>query len=90
MARPNDSYWRTNLGYILTLLLIWFGVSFGGGILAVDTLDRWQVAGFGLGFWVANQGSILVFCLLIGIYSLLMKRLDRRHAARTADGDPRQ
>lgn len=73
------AYWRTNLRYILILLTIWFGVSFGCGILLVDRLDQIRVAGFKLGFWFANQGSILVFCVLIVVYVLLMNRLDRRY-----------
>jgi len=74
-----NSYWRTNLRYILVLLVIWFMVSFFCGIFAVDLLDNYRIAGFRVGFWFANQGSILAFCLLIAIYSRLMNRLDRRH-----------
>ena len=73
------AYWRTNLRYILLLLAVWFSVSFGCGILLVDRLDQVRVAGFKLGFWFANQGAILVFCLLIVVYILLMNRLDRKY-----------
>ena len=61
------------------LLTIWFGVSYGLGILWVEPLNRLHVGGFPLGFWFAQQGSIYVFVLLIAIYVIWMDRLDRRH-----------
>lgn len=87
MARqtPGNAYWTTNLRTIIALLVLWCLVSFGCGILWVDPLDQLRIAGFGLGFWFANQGSILVFCLLIAIYSHRMNRLDDQVAARDPD-----
>jgi len=71
-------YWNSNLRLLLALLGIWFLVSYGAGILFVDVLDRIQIAGFKLGFWFAQQGSILCFVALIVVYVRLMNRLDRR------------
>ena len=56
---------------------IWFVVSFGFGILLKDFLNNYQLGGFKLGFWFAQQGAIYVFVLLIFIYVLLMNRLDK-------------
>ncbi len=72
-------YWRANLTYLAVLLSIWFVVSYGFGILLVDQLDRFRVAGFPVGFWFAPQGSIYVFIVLIFVYVRLMNRLDRRY-----------
>jgi len=74
-------YWRTNLIIMLSLLCIWAGVSFGCGILLADWLNQFRLpyTGFPLGFWFAQQGSIVVFVLCILVYCLLMNRLDRRH-----------
>jgi putative solute:sodium symporter small subunit len=72
------AYWRKNLLYLGVLLSLWFAVSFGCGILFVDWLDQFRIGGFGLGFWFAQQGSILAFVLIIFIYVALMNRLDRR------------
>lgn len=69
-------YWRKNLMYLLILLSIWFLVSFGAGILFVDQLNAFKIAGFPLGFWFAQQGSIYVFVVLIFIYVRLMNKLD--------------
>ena len=74
-----QAYWRQNLKYLLILLLIWFAVSYGAGILFKDILDTIKIGGFPLGFWFAQQGSIYVFVILIFIYVYLMNRLDKRH-----------
>ena len=72
------AYWRANVKLLLTLLAIWFLVSFGAGILFVDQLNRIQLGGFPLGFWFAQQGSIYVFVVLIFVYAHRMKALERR------------
>ncbi len=76
--KNKDTYWKTNLKYLVVLLSIWFTVSFGFGILLVDTLNQIQMGGFKLGFWFAQQGSIYVFVILIFIYIYLMNRLDHK------------
>lgn len=72
-------YWKKNLIYLAVLLSIWFLVSFVFGILLVDQLNQIRVAGFGLGFWFAQQGSIYVFVILIFVYVWLMNRLDKEY-----------
>jgi putative solute:sodium symporter small subunit len=59
-------------------LAIWASVSFGCGILLHRWLDQWQVpgSGFPLGFWFAQQGSILVFIGLVFFYARRMNALD--------------
>ena len=69
-------YWKTNLRYVITLLTIWFVVSYGAGILFADQLDAIKIGGFPLGFWFANQGSEVIFVLLIVVYVRLMNSLD--------------
>jgi putative solute:sodium symporter small subunit len=73
------AYWKANLRYILVLLAIWFGVSCVAGVLLADRLDALRLFGFPLGFWFGQQGSQLVFVLLVTVYVKLMNALDRRH-----------
>ncbi|MBV6647156.1 MAG: DUF4212 domain-containing protein [Cyclobacteriaceae bacterium] len=73
------SYWRKNLRYLFILLLIWFAVSYGCGVLFADSLNTIRIGGFPLGFWFAQQGSIYVFVALIFVYVYLMNRLDREY-----------
>ncbi|MFN3504499.1 MAG: DUF4212 domain-containing protein [Allorhizobium sp.] len=70
------TYWRRNLRLMAVLLTIWALVSFGAGILFVEPLNQIVIAGFPLGFWFAQQGSIIVFVALIAIYVWRMDRLD--------------
>ena len=78
MSSRTQQYWRHNLRYVVGLLLVWFVVSFGCGILFVEQLNNIRIGGFQLGFWFAQQGSIYVFVVLIFVYVRLMNRLDRR------------
>ncbi|MEP3855438.1 DUF4212 domain-containing protein [Porticoccus hydrocarbonoclasticus] len=74
-----QAYWKENLRLLITLLVIWFTVSFGFGILLVEQLNNIQLFGFKLGFWFAQQGSIYVFVVLIFVYVLKMRALDRKY-----------
>ena len=78
----SEAYWKKNLKYLIILLLIWFSVSFGFGILLVDELNQIQFFGFKLGFWFAQQGSIYVFVILIFVYIYLMNKLDKNYRSK--------
>ncbi len=73
------AYWKENVRLLLTLLTVWFAVSFGCGILFVDQLDQFSIGGFPLGFWFAQQGSIYTFLLLIFVYIYKMNKLDHKY-----------
>ncbi len=79
MANDKNTYWKKNILYISILLIIWFVISFGFGIIWVDELNQISLGGFKLGFWFAQQGSIIGFVCLIFIYIVLMNRLDNRY-----------
>jgi putative solute:sodium symporter small subunit len=78
------SYWKGNLKIVFSLLGIWFFISFVCGILLVDLLDSIRIGGFKLGFWIAQQGSIFVFVILIFIYIRLMDKLDAEYEDSTS------
>ncbi|SVB42040.1 uncharacterized protein METZ01_LOCUS194894 [marine metagenome] len=75
--RSADQYWKANLRLMGCLLVVWFAVSYGCGILFVDQLDGIRIGGFKLGFWFAQQGSIYVFVALIFFYVWKMNKIDR-------------
>jgi putative solute:sodium symporter small subunit len=81
MATPENrrAHWRANLRIVASLLIVWALVSFGAAIFLADTLDRFRIGGFRLGFWMAHQGAIYVFVVLIAVYVWLMNRLDRKY-----------
>lgn len=72
-------YWRANFRLILALLAVWAAVSYGCGILFVEPLNRIQFFGVPFGFWMAQQGAIYVFVILIFAYAILMDRLDHKY-----------
>ena len=73
-----DGYWRANLRLIAILLLIWFAVSYLP-VLVVSQLNTIVIAGFPLGYYMASQGSLIVFVLLIFYYAYRMGQLDREY-----------
>lgn len=72
-------YWKETLRYIFILLSVWFTASCLFGVILVEQLDRFFFFGFPLGFWFANQGSLIIFCILILVYVRLMNRLDQKY-----------
>ena len=76
--KAQNAYWRANVTTLLCLLAVWFVVSFGCGILWVDTLNQFSFFGWKLGFWFSQQGAIYAFVVLIFVYVWRMNALDRR------------
>lgn len=90
-SRPLDhdkvqAYWRANLSLMSILLVIWFTVSFGFGILFRDILDQISIGGAPLGFWFAQQGAIISFIILIFVYVVRMSALDKKFQANDNEG----
>jgi putative solute:sodium symporter small subunit len=73
-----QEYWKANLKLMAGCLVVWFVVSYLFGVLLVDQLNAISIAGYDLGFWFAQQGSIYVFVVLIFFYASRMKKLDRK------------
>lgn len=70
-------YWRANVRLITICLIIWATVSYGFGILLRPLLMGITIGGTDLGFWFAQQGSILTFLALVFFYSWRMNKLDK-------------
>ncbi|NMG15165.1 DUF4212 domain-containing protein [Aromatoleum bremense] len=78
MDNTSSAYWKATLGLLSKILIIWFLVSFGAGILFAPVLDNMHLGGYPLGFWFAHQGSIYVFVALIFFYAKRMGDIDRQ------------
>ena len=78
LRAANRRYWRSNVRIMIVLLLVWAFVGLGCGVLFSDWLNQFHLGGFPLGFWFAQQGSIVVFVVLILIYAVALNRLDAR------------
>ena len=75
----SNAYWAANIRVIYKCLAIWAIVSYGFGILLRPLLSGIPIGGTDLGFWFAQQGSIVVFIALIFYYAAYMNRLDREY-----------
>jgi putative solute:sodium symporter small subunit len=73
------AYWAANVRIILISLAIWFACSFVLGILLRPALKGIMVGGADLGFWMAQNGSIYVFIVLIFVYAKMMGKVDADH-----------
>ena len=76
-TESGKAYWRKTLRLLTKILIIWFLVSFGAGILFADLLNPIHLGGYPLGFWFAHQGSMYIFIALIFYYAKKMNDIDR-------------
>lgn len=74
----NRAYWRKNLQYLWILLAVWFAASFLCSVVFVEQLDKIQIKGYRIGFYMAQQGAIWIFVEIIFLYAWLMTRLEKR------------
>ena len=88
LSERRRAYWRDNLRIMAWLMAVWFIVSYGCGILLVEPLNKISLGGYKLGFWMAQQGSIYVFVILIFVYVRLMNQLDEKHGFAEAEVPP--
>lgn len=72
-------YWKATVRLTISLLAIWFIVSYGAGIIFRDALDQFNIGGAPLGFWFAQNGSIYVFVILIFYYCHAMTKLEKKY-----------
>lgn len=80
-------YWKKNLTIMAVLLLVWAAAGLGAGVLFADVLNAFHLGGYPLGFWFAQQGSIVVFVLIILAYAILLNRLDKQYHRDLAEWD---
>lgn len=73
-----EAYWKENQRLIITLLIIWFAVSYLP-VLLVNQLNNIVIAGFPLGYYMGSQGSLIVFVVLIFYYAFAMNKLDEKY-----------
>lgn len=74
-----EAYWKENIGLIFKLLLVWFAVSYGCGIIFIDELNAITFGGFKLGFWFAQQGAMYTFVVLIFVYAKMMESIEEKY-----------
>lgn len=76
MEKSAQAYWQTVLKLLTKVLVIWFVVSYGFGIILAPVLNNIHLGGYPLGFWFAQQGSMYIFVALIFFYARKMGQID--------------
>ena len=77
-SEKRKAYWQANIKLTITLLSIWFVISYLCGIVFVEELNNIRIGGYKLGFWFAQQGSMYGFVVIIFVYARRMAALDRK------------
>ncbi|HEU5295757.1 MAG TPA: DUF4212 domain-containing protein [Burkholderiaceae bacterium] len=76
-------YWQKNLRITAILLGIWFFVTFVVIYFARDL--NFTFFGWPFSVWVAGQGALIVYVLIIWYYQVYMGKLDREHDVHEED-----
>ena len=80
---PPDLHDVRHLWLKAGLLVVWALVSFVATYFARD-LQFLVAGGWPLGYWIAAQGAVLVFIVLVVVYGWAMNRFERQDAERLA------
>ncbi len=84
-------FWARTKALTAALLVVWLGANLLVPWFARD-LNAWQAFGFPLGYWLAAEGGLLVYLLIIVVYVVAMDRLEARcmddEDAAAAPADP--
>lgn len=84
LTEKHREYWKRTLNLTIVLLAIWFVVTFVMAYFAMD-LHNIVIAGFPVSFYMAAQGSLIVYVVLIWYYAHKMGQLDREYGV--AEGE---
>ena len=70
-----DAYWRRTQRLTFALLIFWIVITFGLTWFA-RTVNEIVILGFPLGFYMAAQGALVIYLLIIWWYNRQMKKID--------------
>jgi putative solute:sodium symporter small subunit len=85
LTEKHREYWRKNLGITAFLLLIWFVVTFVLGYFARDL--SFNFFGWPFAFYMAAQGSLIIYVIIIWYYARYMNSLDREYDVHEGDDE---
>ncbi len=86
LTEKHREYWRRTLNLTITLLVIWFVVTFVMAYFAIP-LSGIVIAGFPLSFYMAAQGSLIIYVVMIWYYARKMGQLDREYDVHEGDDE---
>jgi putative solute:sodium symporter small subunit len=75
-------YWRSIRRLVAVLLAAWFVVTFVVAFFAREL--SFEFFGWPFSFWVAAQGALAVYLVIVAVYNARMDRLDDELDGRNA------
>ncbi len=85
LTQKHLEYWHKNLVITAILFVVWFVFTFVEIWFARELNANMTFLGFPFAFYMSAQGSLIVYVALIGIYALLMRKLDQEYGVDEGD-----
>jgi len=85
LTESHRQYWQKNLNITAVLMAVWFVVTFVVSFFARDL--NFNFFGWPFSFWMASQGSLVVYVAIIWYYAHYMNKLDQEHGVAEAEED---
>ena len=84
ITNKHREYWRKNLNLTGVLLAIWFVATFVVSWYARE-LNAYTIAGFPFAFYMAAQGALIIYVVIIWFYAHRMNQLDKEYGVHEGD-----
>lgn len=85
LTESHRHYWQKNLNITAVLMALWFVVTFVVSYFARDL--SFTFFGWPFSFWMASQGSLIIYVVIIWFYARYMNQLDQEHGVAEAEED---
>jgi len=79
-----DRYWQRTSGLMWTMMVLWLIFSFVIHFF-VNSLNSISILGFPLGFYMAAQGSLLAFVIMLFYFAKRQDTIDREEGVAEED-----
>ena len=76
MDQPRDKYWARTSTLMWIMLILWIFFSFVIHMF-VTPLNQIKFIGFPLGFYMAAQGSLIAFVVMLFVFAWRQDQIDR-------------
>jgi putative solute:sodium symporter small subunit len=86
LTQNHIDYWHKNLRLTAVLLAVWFVATFVLAWFAIP-LSEIKFFGWPFSFYMAAQGSLIVYVTLIGVYAYVMHKYDLEHGVHEGEGN---
>jgi putative solute:sodium symporter small subunit len=85
LTEIQEQYWQKNLNVTAKLMGVWFVVTFVVSFFARDL--NFNFFGWPFSFWMASQGSLIIYVLIIWYYESYMNKIDQEHGVAEEEGE---